>query len=140
MLDQVHDQNQLWLSCVTQKAKHCVPWCLQDFDKKTFFFEGIMEVLLPDNWKSPILEKYEVSTNQDEHVAIYITLVSLYTFNDVILCKVFPTILKGVVLSWLTWLPLYLIDSFDTLVMKFGAQFVISRPHHFTFITLVNIR
>jgi len=61
-----------------------------------------MEVLLPDNWKSPILEKYEVSTNQDEHVAIYITLVSLYTFNDVILCKVFPTILKGVVLSWLT--------------------------------------
>jgi len=31
-------------------------------------------------------------------------------------------------------------DCFDTLVEKFGAQFVNSRPHHLTSIALVNIR
>jgi len=64
----------------------------------------------------------------------------MYTWNDVILCRVFPTTLKGVALSWFTRLPLLSIDCFNTLVKKFGAQFATSRPYHLTSIDLVNIR
>jgi len=31
-------------------------------------------------------------------------------------------------------------DSFYTLVARFGMQFVTSRPHHLTFMALINIR
>jgi len=108
--------------------------------RKHPFSKGIMEVLLPDNWKSLILEKYDGSTNPDEHVAVHITQISLYTSEDAILCRVFSAMLKGVALSWFTKLPPYSIDCFDKLVMKFGAQFATSRPRHLTSIVLVNIR
>ncbi|XP_068479118.1 uncharacterized protein [Phaseolus vulgaris] len=104
------------------------------------FSETIIETPLPDNWKSLTIEKYDGSTDPDEHVAIYTTQISLYTWNDAILCRVFPTTLKGAALSWFTRLPPLSVDCFDTLIEKFGAQFATSRPHHLTSIALVNIR
>jgi len=86
------------------------------------------------------MNKYDGSTNPDEHIAIYTTRISLYTWNDVIMCRVFLTTLKRVALSWFTRLPPLCIDCFDTLVEKFGAQFARSQPHHLTSIALVNIR
>jgi len=80
-----------------------------------------MVVLLPDIWKSLTLEKYDGSTDPDEHVAVYITQISLYISEDAILCRVFPTTLKEVALSWFTKLTPDSIDCFNTLVMKFGA-------------------
>jgi len=70
---------------------------------------------------------------------VYVTQLSLYT-TDNILYKVFPTSLKGVTLNWFTRLPPQSIDSFETLVTKFGSQFTTSKPHHMTSIALVNIR
>jgi len=104
------------------------------------FSETIIKTPLPDNWKSLTIEKYDGSTNPDEHVAIHTTQISLYTWNNAILCRVFPTTLKGAALSWFTRLPLLSIECFDTLIEKFGAQFATSRPHHLTSIALVNIR
>jgi len=104
------------------------------------FSETVIDTPLPDNWKSLTIEKYEGSTDPDEHVAIYTTQISLYTWNDAILCRVFPTTLKGATLSWFTRLPALSIDCFDTLIEKFGAQFATSRPHQLTSIALVNIR
>ena len=86
------------------------------------------------------IDKYDGSTDPDEHIAIYTTWISLYTWNDAIMCRVFPTTLKGATLSWFTRLPPLSIDCFDILVGKFGAQFATSRPHHLTSIALVNIR
>ncbi|XP_068504393.1 uncharacterized protein [Phaseolus vulgaris] len=81
------------------------------------------------------MDKYDV-----EHIAVYTTQISLYTWNDAIMCRVFPTTLKAATLSWFTRLPPLCIYCFDTLVKKFGAQFATSRPHHLTSIALVNIR
>jgi len=53
-------------------------------------------------------------------------------WNDVVLCRVFPTTLKGAALSWFTWLPPLSINYFDMLVEKFGAQFATSHPHQFS--------
>ena len=108
--------------------------------KKHPFYDVIMDTPLPDNWKNLTIDKYDGSTDPDEHIAIYTTHISLYTWNDAII--VFPTTLKGAALSWFTCLPpLCLpplcIDCFDTLVEKFGAQIATSRPHHLTSFALV---
>jgi len=69
----------------------------------------------------------------------YTTHMSLYTSDDVVLCRVFPTSLKGATLSWFTKLPPNSIDSFATLVAKFETQFATSRSHRLTSIALVGI-
>jgi len=65
--------------------------------------------------------------------------MSLYTSNDAILCRVFPTSLKGATLSWFTKLSPNSIDSFATLLTMFETQFATSRSHHLTSIALVGI-
>jgi len=70
----------------------------------------------------------------------YTIHMSPYTSNDVVVCRVFPTSLKGAALSWFTKLSPNSIDSFATLVAKFETQFTTSRPHHLTSIALVGIR
>ncbi|XP_068465629.1 uncharacterized protein [Phaseolus vulgaris] len=66
--------------------------------------------------------------------------MSLYTSDDALLCRVFPTYLKGATLSWFTMLPPNSINSFATLVVKFETQFSTSGSHHLTSIALVGIR
>ena len=100
--------------------------------RRSPFVESIMEVPLPSTWKNPTLDKYDGTTDPDEHVDAYVTQVNLYTVEDALLCRVFPTSLKGAALSWFTRLPTHSIDCFDTLVKKFGAQFATSCPHHLT--------
>ena len=89
--------------------------------RKHPFYDVIVDTPLPDNRKNLTIDKYDGSTDPDEHIAIYTTQISLYTWNDVVMCRVFPTTLRGATLSWFTRLPPLSIDCFDTLVEKFGA-------------------
>ena len=96
------------------------------FVRRHPFSETIIETPLPKNWNNFTMEKYDGGTDPDEHIAVYTTQISLYTWNDAILCRVFPTTLKGGALSWFTRLPPLSIDCFNTLVKKFGAHFATS--------------
>ena len=107
--------------------------------RKHPFYDVIVETPLPDNWKNLTIDKYDGNIDPDEHIAVYTTQISLYAWNDVVMCGVFPTTLKGAALIWFTRLPSLCIDCFDTFVVKFGTQFATSRPHHLTLIALVNI-
>nr|KYP36950.1 hypothetical protein KK1_041889 [Cajanus cajan] len=75
-----------------------------------------METPLPHGWKPLHLNRYDGTMDPDKHIDLYTTQVNLYTNNDAILCRVFPTSLKGVALNWYTQLPAESIDSFGTLV------------------------
>ncbi|XP_020233070.1 uncharacterized protein LOC109813319 [Cajanus cajan] len=107
---------------------------------RTPFTLDITGARLPDNWKNLALEKYDDTTDPEEHLDAFVTQVSLYTDDDAIMCKVFPTSLKGPALNWFTRLPPGSIDSFTTLSSRFMIQFATSRPHQLTSIALVNIR
>jgi len=63
--------------------------------RKHPFYDVIVDTPLPDNWKNLTIDKYDGSIDPDEHIAIYTTHISLYTWNDVIMCRVFSTTLKG---------------------------------------------
>jgi len=99
-----------------------------------------METELPANWKGPTLDRYDGSIDTNKHIDIYVTQIGLYTSDDNIFCRVFPTYLKGVALSWFTRSPTKFMDYFDTLVTKFEAQFATSKPHHLALINLFDIR
>ncbi|XP_020229965.1 uncharacterized protein LOC109810808 [Cajanus cajan] len=103
------------------------------------FVDGIMETPLPFGWKSLNIDRYDGTTDPDEHVDLYITQVNL-TNEDAIMCRVFSTSLKGAVLNWYTQLPMESIDNFDTLVRQFTVQYATSRPHHVTSAALASLR
>ena len=66
--------------------------------------------------------------------------MNLYTNNDVILCRVFLTSLKGAALTWNGGLPPRSIDNFDSLVERFNAQYATNRSHRITLISLASQR
>jgi len=86
------------------------------------------------------LDRYTGETDPDEHLKVYITHVALYTSQDAVFCKAFPTTLKGPTLEWFTTLPPYSIDNFDALSHMFSTHFAGSRPYQTTIISLLGIR
>jgi len=74
-----------------------------------------------------MLDKYDGTTNPDEHVDAYVTQVSLYTSGRSLSELVYPS---SPTLYWLLWYPSH--QVWNTIVT--------GRPHHLTLITLVNIR
>ncbi|XP_020208941.1 uncharacterized protein LOC109793886 [Cajanus cajan] len=99
-----------------------------------------METPLPFGWKPLHLDRYDDTTDPDEHIDLYVTQVNLYTNDDAILLRVFWTSLTGAALAWYTQLPAGSIDNFDTLVRRFTAQYATSRPHHVTSAALASLR
>ncbi|XP_020231601.1 uncharacterized protein LOC109812127 [Cajanus cajan] len=104
------------------------------------FTPSIMQIPLMDNWKSLPIDKYDGTTDPDEHLDVFLMQVTLSTTDDAALCRIFPTSLKGRALSWFTRLPSNSIDSFNTLSSQFVIQFATSRPHSLTSLSLVNLR
>nr|KYP38446.1 hypothetical protein KK1_040304 [Cajanus cajan] len=98
-----------------------------------------MQSSLLDHWKSLPLDKYDGTTDPDEHVDVFLTQVTLSTTDDAALCRIFPTSLKGRALSWFTRLPANSIDSFNTLASQFTIQVATSRSHQLTSLALVSI-
>jgi len=66
--------------------------------------------------------------------------VALYTSDDVVFYKAFPTTLKDSALEWFTIVPLYSIDYLDTLSHLFTTHFAESHPHQVTPLSLFNVR
>jgi len=104
------------------------------------FTDFIANTPLPTQWEPFTLDRYTGETDPDEHLKVYITHVALYTSQDAVFCKAFPTTLKGLALEWFTTLPPYSIDSFDVLSHMFSTHFAGSRPHQTTTISLLGIR
>ncbi|XP_020240236.1 uncharacterized protein LOC109819062 [Cajanus cajan] len=104
------------------------------------FTPSIMQLSLLDSWKLLPIDKYDGTTDPDEHLDVFLTQVTLSTTDDAALCHIFPTSLKGRALSWFTLLPPNSIDSFNMLSAQFTIQFATSRPHSLTSLSLVSLR
>ncbi|XP_027343033.1 uncharacterized protein LOC113855601 [Abrus precatorius] len=111
-----------------------------DLVNRSPFVHHILEAKLPDNWRGLAIDKYDDTSDPGEHVDVFTTQVGLYTENDALWCRIFPTSLRGPALSWFTRLLPLSIDSFETLTRHFNLQFATSWPHPLTSLALVNIR
>nr|KYP67144.1 Transposon Ty3-I Gag-Pol polyprotein [Cajanus cajan] len=99
-----------------------------------------MEATLLDHWKSIPIEKYDGSTDPEEHLNVFLTQATLSTQDDSALCRIFPTSLKGRALCWFTRLPSSSIASFNELSSQFTLQFATSKPYRTTSLALAGVR
>jgi len=58
------------------------------------FTDDIIVAPLPDKWRGLTMNLYDGSTNPDEHLNIFRTQMTLYTVDQTVWCKVFPTSLR----------------------------------------------
>jgi len=104
------------------------------------FTQFILETLLPKRWKMATFDKYDGTTNPDNHMRVFTHQMMFRAVSDPIWCRVFSTSLTGEALEWFSELPANNIDYFATLKARFNTQFAPLRPAILTVDNLVNIR
>ena len=72
----------------------------------------------------PPFNSYDGKMDPVEHVNHYIQIMSLHTYNDALMCKVFPLSLGPTALRWFNGLRKGSIHSFAELIQEFGVRFV----------------
>ena len=104
------------------------------------FTDDIIATPLPDKWKGLTMNLYDGYTNSNEHLNIFITQMTLYTIDQTVWCKVFPTSLREGPLGWFTKLPPNSVTSFKVQETKFTTQYATSRPHRTSSMSLLNVK
>ena len=79
---------------------------------------------MPDRFARPSFNCYDEKTDPIEHVSHYIQMMSLHTYNDALMCKVFPSSLGPTALRWFNGLRKESMQSFSELIQEFGIRFV----------------
>jgi len=126
-----HNLTSTFPAMITQPIPpHLLP--LHQPRRRHPFTDFIANTPLPAQWEPFTLDHYTGETDLDKHLKVYITHVALYTSQDAVFCKAFPTTFKGPALEWFITLLPYSIDSFDVLSHMFSTHFAGSRPHQTT--------
>ena len=72
----------------------------------------------------PTLDLYDVMCDPYDHIASFKTIMHLQDVPDEIICRAFPTMLKGPSKVWFSKLPLNTITSFQESSKLFINNFV----------------
>ena len=86
-------------------------WALRRVARSPFS-EEIERAPMPNRFTRPPFNSYDGETDPVEHVSHYIQMMSLYSHNDALMCKVFPLSLGPTALRWFNKLRKCLIHSF----------------------------
>ena len=70
------------------------------------FIASITSYPLPSKFKMPTLDSYDGMREPCDHIATFMKIMHLQGVLDEIMCRVFPTMLKGLAGIWFGKLPL----------------------------------
>ena len=103
------------------------------------FTTSIMSHPLPSKFKMPTLDQYDGMRDPCYHIATFKTTMHLQGILDEIMCRAFPTMLKGPAKVWFGKLSPNTITSFQELSKLFVNNFVGGQRHKHSSSSLLNI-
>ena len=88
------------------------------------FTTAVLECPVPSKFRLPQLEPFDRLRDPQDHLNTFKTTLGLQQSPDEILCRSFPTTLKGVAREWFTKLPTSSVHNFKQLSNAFLRHFI----------------
>ena len=88
------------------------------------FTTEVLNRPLPPKFRLPQLESYDGSKDPLDHIESFKTLMLLQMTPDEVMCRAFPTTLKGAARVWFSKMPLGTIADFKQLNKGFVCHFI----------------
>ena len=93
------------------------------------FTNEVLNRPLPPKFRLPQLESYDGSKDPLDHIESFKTLMLLHMTPDKVICRAFPTTLKGAARVWFSKIPLGTIADFEQLNKDFVRHFIGGQRH-----------
>ena len=93
------------------------------------FTTDVLNCPLPPKFRLPQLESYDGSKDPLDHIESFKTLILLQMTPDEVMCKAFPTTLKGAARVWFNKIPPRTIADFEQLSKGFIRHFIRGQRH-----------
>ena len=93
------------------------------------FITSINSHPLPSKFKMPSLDSYDGTRDPCDHIATFKTIMHLQGVPDEIMCKAFPTTLKGPTQVWFSKIPPNTVSFFEELNKLFVNNFIGGQKH-----------
>ena len=104
------------------------------------FIASITSFPLPPKFRMPQVENFDGSKDPLDHLEFFMTLIHLQGASDEIICKAFPTMLKGPVRIWFSRLTPNSISTFKDLSTQFALHFIGGHRYKNSTSCLMNIK
>ena len=95
---------------------------------------------LPPKFQMPQVENYDGNKDPLDHLESFKTLMHLQGIPNEIMCRAFPTTLKGPARIWFSRLTLNSISSFKELSAQFASHFIGGHKYKKSTTCLMNIK
>ena len=93
------------------------------------FITSINSHPLPSKFKMPSLDSYDGTRDPCDHIATFKTIMHLQGVPNEIMCKAFPTTLKGPTQVWFSKIPPNTVSFFEELNKLFVNNFIGGQKH-----------
>ena len=94
---------------------------------------------LPPKFKMPSLDSYDGTRDPFDHITTFKTTMHLQGVPDEIMCRAFPTTLKGLARVWFNKIPPNSVSSFEELSKLFVNNFIGRQRHKHSSSNLLTI-
>ena len=134
------DQMRKIMTEMRENMKRTNP--VEDLVHRTYspFMASVNGHLLPPKFKMPSLYSYNGACDPFDHIATFKTTMHLQGVPDEIMCRAFPTTLKGPAQVWFSKITHNTVSSFEELSKLFVNNFIGGQRHKHSLSNLLTIK